>query len=149
MKKMLGLIGAGVLGVAAVPTAGAAQTPEPGQFAGGFSFQTDDLIAGTDVQILSGYAQAQLQSNGSYRVSVVATDYYQNAQGSRRIYALELCTGQPTGGEMVITCQVVQSTGTNYVPDDFRLTQDAAAPSLWRGTMSSNGTAPVEFIDLD
>ncbi len=148
MKGVLRLIGGAALTAAAVLTAGAALA-EPGQFAGGFSFQTDDLIAGADVQILSGYALAELQSNGSYRVSVVATDFYQNAEGSRRVYALELCTGQPTGTEMVITCQVVQSTGTNYAPDDFRLTQDPAAPTLWRGTMSSNGTAPVEFIDLD
>ena len=141
-------VGVASLAAAAALSAGAAQA-EPGGFAGGFSFQSDDLVAGPDVQILSGYAIAELQDNGAYRVGLVATDFYQNAEGSRRVYALQLCTGQPEGAEMVITCQVSETTGSNYTPDDFRLQQVPGSPVLWRGTLSSNGTAPVEFIDLD
>ncbi len=148
MKRFSRLVGAAALAAATALIAGAAQA-EPGQFAGNFSFQTDDLIAGPNVQILSGSAVAALQNNGTYRVSLVATDFFQNPEGSRRVYAVQLCTGQPDGGEMTITCQVVSTNSTNYTPDNFRLRQDPATPTLWRGTLSSSGSAPVEFLDLD
>lgn len=144
MRWLLGCIMAAGLAL----MAGGANA-QAGEFAGGFAFQTSDLEAGPEFEILSGYAITEQLNNGTYRVSLLATDYQQNDQNWSRVYALQLCTGQPSGDDMVITCQVINHTGQNYLPDNFTIRQDAANRSLWRGTMSSSSTAPVEFIDLD
>ena len=143
------ITGAAALGVAVALAAGTAQAQQ-GEFAGMFSFQTGDMLDGPRVQILSGDALADLQDDGSYRVRLLATDFLQNADGtSSRVHAIQLCTGKPEGEEMLITCQVLNSTVTNYIPDSFRLRQVPDTPAFWRGTLESAGSVSVEFIDQD
>lgn len=59
------------------------------------------------------------------------------------VSAKQSCKAERTASGLSIRSAVVQSTGTDYRPDDFTL--DAIAPDSMRGTMSSVFKAPVAF----
>lgn len=138
-------------GLVAASAAAAQELPvpnDPTSFHGVSTFQTSDLIDGPGVQLLSGVVVAYGDGAGSYAMLLFALDYYQDPEGGeRRVSATQNCGGETIGAELVITCEVEASSGTNYAPDNFRLT--LAGERHWTGTVTSSGDKPVDFVDLD
>ncbi|MBX9614602.1 MAG: hypothetical protein K2X25_03305 [Caulobacteraceae bacterium] len=115
-------------------------------FSGTFSFQSGDLDPGPRFNLISGYADSEAVGDGTYLIVLVATEYQQTEQSSRRVYAVQDCVGRPSGRDIAITCEVSMTTSTtNYRPDNFLL-RPSGDQGLWQGQVTSNGSAEVEFV---
>ena len=146
MKKYLRLIGAGAVTFAVALTAGAALAA-PGQFVGGFTFQTNDLEPGPEVNIISGHAFARKKADGAYDIVMMSTDFFQTATGETvRLYAMQTCIGQMKGAEIELSCEVRQATEADYPANNFRLKYIPDSIGLWRGTTPMDADTAVEFI---
>lgn len=121
---------------------------DPQSFHGVSAFQTSDLIDGPGVQILSGVAVSTRYDDWTYSILLFALDYYQAPEGGdRRVSAMQNCVGQIQGEDLVITCEVQSTSGSNYSPDNFRLHR--FADRHWTGVITSSDNKPVDFVDLD
>lgn len=148
IKKYLRLIGAGALTFAVALTAGVALA-EPGQFAGRFTFQSDDLEPGPEVNIISGFATVRQQDDGTYDVVLLSTDLFQTAAGDTvRQYAFETCIGQLKGTAMEISCEIRQTTDADFTANNFRLQYIPDSIGLWRGTTPMDADTTVEFFSF-
>ena len=107
-------------------------------FGGTWVFQTD--ADGTGGR-LSGVAVATRLSTGQYSIRITAQ--HQNGQGTRS-FAHQNCRGVAAGNGLTIACQVSEASITNYAPDDFIISPQAA--NLWAGTFSSRTAARVWFV---
>jgi hypothetical protein len=143
MKALGGLAGMAA-GAAAWVIAGAAASQE---FGGVYTFQTDDLAPGPEVQVLSGLLLAESDDFGGYEVMVIATDLYQDAAGqSRRIHARQSCNAEFDGSQVLVECQVEASDGENYQPDNFVL--QPGANGVWAGQLLSAVSGGVELYPV-
>lgn len=115
-------------------------------FSGTFSFQTEDLDPGPRFSLISGYAYSEAAGDGTYLITLVATQYQQTEQSRGRVYALQACVGRPSGRDIAIVCEVSGSTSTrNYLPDNFIL-RPSGEELIWQGEVTSSGSAGVEFL---
>jgi len=127
-----------------VPPVASAQTAAPAPFEGVFAFQTNNF-ATEGTSILSGTVVSTMTAAGTYRVELLAVQYNRPVTGGEtRVMARQLCSGTPSGEEIVITCQLLETTSPTYAPDNFRISRDGDS-AVWNGELTGSG-ATVAFV---
>jgi len=132
---------------AVLPITLLAATPvaaQPENYAGTWAFQTQPYGDQQFGVVMSGVAVASASAPGRYDIRLIANELIidRTSGRSQTITARQTCTGEDTGGQFNIACQMAEPV-EGYQPDNFVL-QAGDADQLV-GVLSSTASGQVTF----
>lgn len=139
---MRGMTTAVLLAAALAATPASAQSGD--SLTGTWAFQTQMYGDAQFAVAMSGVAIVSLAAPGRYDVRLIAHELITERASGRAnmITARETCTGEQTGGQFNIACQMAEPLA-GYEPDNFVLQQGEADQLV--GVLSSATSGQVTF----
>jgi hypothetical protein len=140
-----------VLGAAAVLAAcstGVASAQSDSDHAGTWAFQTTLYGSGAVGAYMSGVAVMTPAAPDRYDIRLMANERLVNRLSgeTRLLVAHQTCTGEQTGAQFTITCQLTEAV-EGYEPDNFVLQQGEDANQLV-GVLNSANDPEVTFTRM-
>ena len=114
-------------------------------YVGTWGFQSEDYGTDDYGAVMSGVAVITQGEGGRYVIRLLAQELVTQRESGQThlLVAHEACTGDPTGGQFTITCQLAEPL-QGYQPDTFILQQGDTADQLV-GALSSASSGQTTF----
>lgn len=92
---------------------------------------------------ISGVMEVRPNGDGRYHVSLSTMERIDDGSTQRRSWSLQSCDGRDEGQDVVLTCEILNST-PGYIADSFRLRY--AEWIRWEGELISADTYRIEMF---